>query len=227
MLVSFDPRDDQDANDALDIIIQFMGVPHVNTRCKLHDPATPHTVQETPAVPNAETAADAAETVSHTATPVTNGADTALDAQAGVELDANGSPWLAEVHATTKTQTKKGVWKKKRGLDDETVAAAEAAARAKIAGTPQPVIPTDPVVPAEEMPQATVTIDEVSAKWVECVEAGTIDQTKHAEIYGGLGIDGAQLAVNETMRRTLYDWLCSTLQPAPTPAPALAGLPGM
>lgn len=37
----------------------------------------------------------------------------------GVELDADGIPWHHEIHASTKTKTKAGVWTKLRGLNDE------------------------------------------------------------------------------------------------------------
>lgn len=37
----------------------------------------------------------------------------------GVELDAEGIPWHHEIHASTKTKTKAGIWTKLRGLNDE------------------------------------------------------------------------------------------------------------
>ncbi|MBQ4838810.1 hypothetical protein [Pseudoalteromonas luteoviolacea] len=36
-----------------------------------------------------------------------------------VEVDKNGIPWDERIHASTKTQTDKGVWKKKRGVNDK------------------------------------------------------------------------------------------------------------
>jgi hypothetical protein len=36
-----------------------------------------------------------------------------------VELDANGIPWDQRIHAKTKTQTVKGVWKRAKGIDDK------------------------------------------------------------------------------------------------------------
>jgi len=34
-------------------------------------------------------------------------------------LDAEGTPWDERIHAGTKTMSAKGIWKKKRGVDDE------------------------------------------------------------------------------------------------------------
>ena len=34
--------------------------------------------------------------------------------------DADGTPWDERIHAGTKTKSKNGVWKKKRGIEDET-----------------------------------------------------------------------------------------------------------
>ena len=33
--------------------------------------------------------------------------------------DTDGTPWDERIHASTKTKSKNGVWKKKRGIDDE------------------------------------------------------------------------------------------------------------
>ncbi len=37
----------------------------------------------------------------------------------GVETDSDGLPWDHRIHASTKTKTKSGQWKKRRGVDDE------------------------------------------------------------------------------------------------------------
>lgn len=36
------------------------------------------------------------------------------------ELDSNGIPWDARIHASTKTKTVKGEWKRRKGVDDTT-----------------------------------------------------------------------------------------------------------
>lgn len=49
---------------------------------------------------------------------------------AGTELDANGLPWDARIHASTKTKVKAGTWKYKPKLDDQLKAQVEAELRA-------------------------------------------------------------------------------------------------
>ena len=213
MLVSFDPRDDQDANDALDVIISFMGKDAVASRLGM----------ETAPAPEPEPVA--ADPAPDPAPEATNGIDpdpAPLDPQAGVELDANGTPWIAECHATTKTKTVKGVWKGKRGMDKEVIAQMEADARAKIAGTPQPAQPTAPVVEPEAMPQPSVSVEEVSNLWQQAVTDGKVDAAQYLTIYQELGIVADQLSTNETMRATLKGYI-----EAQYAAPAPAGLPGL
>ena len=72
------------------------------------------------------------------------------------ELDASGLPWHADIHASTKTKTAKGIWTKRKGVDDATVARVTAQLRASYpdtsvaeppAAAPAPVV-TTPVVAA-------------------------------------------------------------------------------
>ena len=37
----------------------------------------------------------------------------------GVDVDSEGLPWDARIHASTKTKTQAGVWKKRKGLSDD------------------------------------------------------------------------------------------------------------
>lgn len=67
---------------------------------------------------------------------------------AGIERDAEGLPWDARIHASTKTKTAKGVWTSKRGMND---AALVQRVKAEIgatlpSATPQATIPA-PVFP--------------------------------------------------------------------------------
>jgi len=50
--------------------------------------------------------------------------------QSTVETDADGLPWDHRIHASTKTKTKDGRWKRKRGVDPDTVTDVEADLRA-------------------------------------------------------------------------------------------------
>ena len=90
-------------------------------------------------------------------TPAVNEAPVAT--QTNHEVDSEGCPWDKRIHAGTKTQTKDGKWKKKKGLDDATWNAV----RAEIMGTPAvtqatPVVTTPEVVqtPVVETPAATL-----------------------------------------------------------------------
>ena len=201
MQVSFDLMDQHECETAQRLI------------ATVHPELAPNAI-EAPNVPNApEPVADSVEPVSPTATP--NG----IDPTAGVELDANGTPWIADVHAGTKSQTKDGVWKAKRGVDKDVIASTEAAARAKIAGTPQPTAPTEPVVPPTEVPQEPVTMADVSVAWTDAVNAGLVTNEGAMALYAQIGVDPAQLNVNETMRATLVNHLRSM-------SPGIPGVPG-
>jgi hypothetical protein len=70
-----------------------------------------------------------------TAAPATPGT---VDPVLGVELDANGMPWVAEVHAGTKNKNQDGTWKKRKGISDEARAAAEQKALAHLKATSAP-----------------------------------------------------------------------------------------
>ena len=146
----------------------------------------------------------------------------ALDPVAGVELDANGSPWNAEVHSGSKTKTAKGVWKAKRGIDKTLVAQTEAQDRARIAGTPQPVVVEEPVVKPEDMPQPTITMEALVEKWQEGVAAGVVTNEGAIATYQQLGVEPAALANNETARASVYNYVENLLNPAPAP-----GMPGV
>ena len=77
-----------------------------------------------------------------------------------VEVDANGTPWDARIHARTKSQAANGAWRKKRGVPDEVIAAVEAEIMAPtitidggqtwstLAPAPAPVAEVAPVTPA-------------------------------------------------------------------------------
>jgi hypothetical protein len=70
--------------------------------------------------------AAASATPAPSAAPVPAPAASTSPAQ---ELDSDGMPWDARIHASTRTKTAKNVWKKLRGVDDGTVAAVTAELR--------------------------------------------------------------------------------------------------
>lgn len=66
---------------------------------------------------------------------------------AGVEVDKSGLPWDERIHASTRTKTANGQWKKKRGVEDFTVAHVETELR-QVMGIPGAATPTIPQPPA-------------------------------------------------------------------------------
>lgn len=64
------------------------------------------------------------------------------------EVDVNGIPWDDRIHAKTKAKTEAGAWRRRRGIDDATVAAVEAELRSRTAPAmpaAQPVYQPQPV----------------------------------------------------------------------------------
>lgn len=70
---------------------------------------------------------------------------------AAPSVDKNGLPWDVRIHAGTKALNADGTWKKRRGVDDATVAAVTAELTAVAAGTYQQETPT-PAAPVAETP---------------------------------------------------------------------------
>lgn len=55
------------------------------------------------------------------AAPVTGAAlEATITVDTNVELDKANMPWDERIHASTKTQTKAGIWKKRKGVDEAT-----------------------------------------------------------------------------------------------------------
>jgi hypothetical protein len=79
------------------------------------------------------------QTLQPPAAPIIKAGDT------GGDLDANGFPWNDKIHSGNQQKTAKGVWQKKRGVDDATHAAVEAEMRA--AGFGRGSQPSAPVAP--------------------------------------------------------------------------------
>ena len=59
--------------------------------------------------------------------------DTATDAGTGGDgLDKNGTPWLADVHSSSKAKNQDGTWRARKGVDKAVVKQAEETARADL-----------------------------------------------------------------------------------------------
>lgn len=126
MQITFNPLDPEDFTNVVNFM-QAMGA--IQTMVPTEQSPAPETVADVAAV---QTEAVQAEVAPE------------LDPRIGLELDANGTPWLEAVHAGTKKQDKDGVWKKRRGVDDDVKLKAEAEARARLAATPEPAVPNEP-----------------------------------------------------------------------------------
>lgn len=148
----------------------------------------------------------------------------ASDPQIGVELDVNGTPWLADVHAGTKSKKADGSWTRRKGVQESTQLAAEKAAREKLAGTPPapelpPVTAPEPVVTASAgmpgMPgmaaiptAAPVSYEQLVEKYGQLAAANLITPDAAMAIYAAVGVDVASLATNETGRAAVYAEMC-------------------
>ena len=73
------------------------------------------------------------------------------------ELDASGLPWHADIHASTKTKTAKGIWTKRKGVDDATVARVTAQLRASYPETTAVETTTPPVTTAPVVAAPVIT----------------------------------------------------------------------
>lgn len=101
------------------------------------------TVSELPDNPgNAPDAPGASDQSQIPPPPPLTGATAQTDANgSSTELDANGLPWIAEIHSTSKNKNQDGTWRYIRGGDPEVRARVEARVRAEMAarsGVQQP-----------------------------------------------------------------------------------------
>lgn len=88
-----------------------------------------------------------------------NSAPITTSAPVNTDLDGDGVPWDARIHASTKTRTQKGVWTKKKGIDDATYASITAslkgtAAAPVVSTTSTPSLPPPPSAPGLPPPPA-------------------------------------------------------------------------
>jgi cell division septation protein DedD len=83
------------------------------------------------------------------------------------KLDAAGTPWDERIHAANQSQTKDGLWKRKRGVDQELYDSVMAEYGTPTpepvdeAPTPQPTVDEAPIpTSAQEVPTPQPTVDE-------------------------------------------------------------------
>lgn len=78
-------------------------------------------------------------------------------------IDASGIPHDERIHAKTKATNADGTWRKRRGVDDATVAAVEAELRARAAPPMPPVTPVAPPAMPAPIPAPVMPIPPVAA----------------------------------------------------------------
>lgn len=180
------------------------------------------------------------------ATAMTVATPGTVDPRFGVELDAKGFPWCAEVHAGTKGKNQDGTWKQKKGVTAEARAAAEQKALAHLQATMAPATAT--LEPAVQTPvtmpnpgvvapglgagmpglpaavtQPPVSYEQLTELYANLAGAGLLDAAKMQGVYIQCGVNPADLGTNETARRSVY----TALRQIEAAAQAPAGMPGM
>jgi hypothetical protein len=90
-----------------------------------------------------------------------------VESLAHAMLDAAGTPWDERIHAANQSQTKDGLWKRKRGVDQELYDSVMAEYGTPTpepvneVPTPQPTVDEAPIpTPAQEVPAPQPTVDE-------------------------------------------------------------------
>jgi len=123
---------------------------------------------------------------------------------ADVEVDINGLPHDPRIHASTKSKTQDGAWKKKRGVQDSLVERVTAELMGTVppsvvdAAAVVPPVPTAPPVPEPEQPAAaTVTWAEALQKLLTAKAAGTVTQEQLDAKAIELGIDAGFAGVSQ------------------------------
>ena len=152
--------------------------------------------------------------------------DTATDAGTGGDgLDKNGTPWLADVHSSSKAKNQDGTWRARKGVDKAVVKQAEEAARAGSAARADQVAQTQPVaqtgmpalggmpagmpmgmptMPTTAPEPQPVTYQQVVDRFTALHNAGKVDAQSIQGIYQAAGITNPQdLNTNETLRAAL------------------------
>jgi hypothetical protein len=137
----------------------------------------------------------------------------AADEVITADVDADGLPYDAEIHADPKSFTSGGHWRSKRGKSKEADARRaefKAAGGAIVTGTMPTVAPAAtamPGLPTAETRAAPISYDTLFAKATGLMQAGKITADRIIGMYGELGIDPNTFATNESARAAMYDAL--------------------
>lgn len=144
-------------------------------------------------------------------------------------LDADGLPWDARIHSSSKTQTAKGVWTKRRGVDDATVTKVTAELKAAVNPVPPlpgmvpPAAPATPAAPTPPTPPAPVA-PPAYTELVKFVAANSYDAESNPtgrittewlksvlDYYQVPGSELQNLAHNPTLAKSVHDYMVTAL----------------
>jgi hypothetical protein len=163
--------------------------------------ATPQTLpQQSPAATNASPPPPPPPA------PVPAAASDAAPTTSVVQTDKSGLPWDGRIHAGTKTMTAKGMWTRRRGVEDDVVAQVEQQLRAAMAipATTAPVptawpFPTDSSsVTGEAPPQPTVEVTTFPALMqfiTDRIATGRITQEQVQTAVQSTGLESLNLVM--------------------------------
>lgn len=145
----------------------------------------------------------------------------------GVELDPDGLPWDARIHASTKTKNADGRWKAKKGINDPAFVAqvkAQLLAGVQSAGQTQPTAPFVPAAaPAPFVPPAVPSLPAQPVAPSASAAPTTFEQfmarATPASLHGVIPPDAVQKAVAACGLPSVV-----TLQAHPEHVPVVWGL---
>lgn len=115
-------------------------LPSAPSTAGVEAPPTAPVEQPASSLPPPPVATPPAPTGELAATAPTNAVVPTIPAN-GVDLDAEGLPWDARIHAGSKTKTQKGLWVAKRGLNDAALVARVKAELLAVQAIPVPAAP--------------------------------------------------------------------------------------
>lgn len=138
------------------------------------------------------------------------------------ELDAEGMPWDARIHASTKTKKVDGCWKPKRGVSKSLVAEVEAELRGEtqpepasvpVPPAPQPepaAVPAPPAPPTMQGEARTATFDDIVDEISTLTQQGVDMQEMQRDMLGVSGV--ANLSELATCSETVLGEVLTTLE---------------
>jgi len=133
-----------------------------------------------------------------------------------VELDSEGQPWNAELHASTKAKIADGTWRKKRGAAPD--APAVAAPVAPPAPTPAATVPAAPA-PAPVAPLAPAAKPALSgfagfmANVMPLIKAGKIAGLRINELCQSVGVANMGMASGASQDQLDTIWALIQAEP--------------